>query len=150
MARKPYVHGAVEVSFDPELCIHAGECVRGLPAVFDPQARPWVRPSAAPADAIEAVVARCPTGALRFRRLDAAATSAPAAGGTGAASVADARVSATVQPDGPVVLAGPVVVRDGAGRVLREADRVALCRCGASAAKPFCDGAHARVGFRAP
>jgi CDGSH-type Zn-finger protein len=52
--------------------------------------------------------------------------------------------------NGPVVLTGPVVVKDAAGAVLREADRVALCRCGASATKPFCDGAHARNGFRAP
>lgn len=147
MPRKVYVHGPVEVSFDASLCVHAGECVRGLPAVFDPQARPWIRPAAATPAELESVVARCPTGALRFRRLDA--PGGPAAEASPAASAAG-RVVVTVQPDGPLLVAGPVALHDASGRLLREADRVALCRCGASASKPYCDGAHARAGFRAP
>jgi uncharacterized Fe-S cluster protein YjdI len=143
MGRKAYRTGEIEVSYDPDLCVHAAECVRGLPQVFDPQARPWIRPERAAAGDVERVVARCPTGALRFQRLDAAPP-APAA------ATPDRTVVATVQANGPVVLEGRVVVRDAAGTVLREAEKVALCRCGASGNKPFCDGAHGRVGFRAP
>ena len=36
--RKTYVGKEVDVSFDPEVCIHAAKCVRGLPAVFDTSA----------------------------------------------------------------------------------------------------------------
>ncbi len=39
------------VTYDTEVCVHAGECVRGLPAVFDPNQDPWIQPDAAPARA---------------------------------------------------------------------------------------------------
>ncbi len=54
------------VTFDPNLCTHSGNCVRGLPAVFDARARPWVRPGAASADEIAAQIRKCPSGALQF------------------------------------------------------------------------------------
>jgi uncharacterized Fe-S cluster protein YjdI len=143
MARKSYRTSEIEVSYDPDLCVHAAECVRGLPQVFDPEARPWIRPErASPAD-VERVVAACPTGALRTTRLTGAPPATQAAAGS-------AGVVATVLANGPVVLEGRVVVRDATGRVLREAEKVALCRCGGSAGKPFCDGAHTRIGFRSP
>ncbi|ONI84838.1 hypothetical protein ALI22I_30615 [Saccharothrix sp. ALI-22-I] len=60
-------HGArVSVSFDAALCRHATECIRGLPEVFEPKARPWVRPDAAAPDAVVEVVRRCPSGALQY------------------------------------------------------------------------------------
>lgn len=68
MARKTYTAADVDVSFDPEVCEHAGECVRGLPAVFDTAKRPWIQPGEAPADDVVAVVGRCPSGALRIER----------------------------------------------------------------------------------
>lgn len=66
MSRKAYTGERVGVSFDPALCRHAQECVRGLPAVFDTARRPWILPDGAPADAVVATVARCPSGALRI------------------------------------------------------------------------------------
>jgi hypothetical protein len=45
-------------------------CVRGLPQVFVPEARPWVLVDAADADAVAATIGTCPTGALHYRRLD--------------------------------------------------------------------------------
>ncbi len=68
MARKTYVSPDVDVSFDPEVCRHAAECVKGLPAVFDSKARPWIQPANAPADDVVAVVGRCPSGALQIER----------------------------------------------------------------------------------
>ena len=66
--RKTYTGETVDVSFDPEVCIHSGNCVRGLPAVFDANRRPWVVPDAAMPDDVVAQVGRCPSGALRIER----------------------------------------------------------------------------------
>jgi uncharacterized Fe-S cluster protein YjdI len=64
-------HGPItDVSFDGEVCQHAGECVRGMPEVFDVHKRPWANPEAADtpelADKLRAVVGRCPSGALEI------------------------------------------------------------------------------------
>jgi len=52
------------------------------------------------------------------------------------------------QVDGPNVVTGDIVVETRAGR--RQLQTAVLCRCGHSADKPFCDGAHARMGFTDP
>jgi CDGSH-type Zn-finger protein len=55
----------------------------------------------------------------------------------------------TPYPDGPILVRGEVEIRDALGReVPRRRATVALCRCGASAIKPFCDGSHKAIGFR--
>jgi uncharacterized Fe-S cluster protein YjdI len=72
-----YETDAITVTFDPNLCIHAEACVRGLPAVFDPSVARWIRPDRAPADRVAEAVARCPSGALRVRRPGAEAPEAP-------------------------------------------------------------------------
>ena len=66
MPRKLYAGQDVTVSFDPEVCQHAAECVRGLPSVFDSQRRPWIQPDGASAAEVIEVVARCPSGALQI------------------------------------------------------------------------------------
>ena len=55
----------------------------------------------------------------------------------------------TITPllDVPNQVSGGVVVTDEAGNVIKEADTVFLCRCGFSANKPFCNGAHKREGW---
>ena len=68
--RKAYEGREIEVSFDNEVCEHSGECVRGLPAVFDTKRRPWIEPDGADADEVAAQVERCPSGALQYRRID--------------------------------------------------------------------------------
>lgn len=60
----------IEVTWASRRCIHAGECFGDLPEVFDPRARPWVRLEGADPDEVEDTVMLCPSGALRFRRLD--------------------------------------------------------------------------------
>ncbi len=70
MARKTYTGDKVDVSFDAAVCEHAAECVRGLPAVFDTQRRPWILPDGAPAERVVEVVGRCPSGALRIERYE--------------------------------------------------------------------------------
>lgn len=51
-------------------------------------------------------------------------------------------------PDGPLLVRGDAEIRDAAGEVVpRRRATVALCRCGASAIKPWCDGSHKATGF---
>ena len=59
--RKRYTGDSLDVSFDPVRCRHAAECLRGLPAVFDTQRRPWILPDGAEPGDVVRVVARCPT-----------------------------------------------------------------------------------------
>ena len=138
-----YAGDGFEVTYDPGACSHAGECVRGLPEVFDAKARPWVRPGAAPIERIAEVVGRCPSGALQLIRAGAgerAASPAPPSAG--------ARIRISVAPDGPLVLAGSLEIRGPDGALLFEGNRTALCRCGHSRRKPFCDGTHRGSGFK--
>ena len=66
-----------------------------------------------------------------------------------AAGQAGAVVS--VYEDGPLIVRGDFAITTQDGRPLPAGRRtVALCRCGRSAIKPFCDGSHTRIGFRAP
>jgi uncharacterized Fe-S cluster protein YjdI len=135
-AAREYATDEIVVEWWPTLCFHSENCVRALPRVFDSSRRPWVDVGAASADEIEAAVRLCPSGALRTRRVGAPdASLAPAA-------------ELRVQPDGPLLVRGGVVVRDADGAVLYEGDKAALCRCGGSANKPFCDGTHKTNGFR--
>ncbi|MEM7678336.1 MAG: CDGSH iron-sulfur domain-containing protein, partial [Myxococcota bacterium] len=52
------------------------------------------------------------------------------------------------QLDGPLMISDNLEIMAGTGRGVERTQTCRLCRCGASANKPFCDGSHARVGFR--
>jgi uncharacterized Fe-S cluster protein YjdI len=67
---KRYEGQRIEVTYDAARCLHAGECVRGVPAVFDTTKRPWIAPDAADAETLAAVIRRCPTGALHYMLRD--------------------------------------------------------------------------------
>jgi CDGSH-type Zn-finger protein len=61
-----------------------------------------------------------------------------------------AAVVVTLCPDGPLLVRGDVRIEDADGNAVpRRRATVALCRCGFSAVKPFCDGSHKAAGFRA-
>jgi CDGSH-type Zn-finger protein/uncharacterized Fe-S cluster protein YjdI len=51
-------------------------------------------------------------------------------------------------PNGPLRVTGPLEVVSGTGHTVLKATETYFCRCGASAKKPYCDGSHARVGFK--
>ncbi|MFA6167512.1 MAG: (4Fe-4S)-binding protein [Gemmatimonadaceae bacterium] len=63
-----YEAPGITVTFDPEICVHSGACVRGLPAVFDERRKRWIHAEAASPDEVAAQVERCPSGALQYRR----------------------------------------------------------------------------------
>jgi len=129
--------GEIVVYWEPKVCNHTGNCFRGLPEAFQPQNRPWVLVDAASADKIAEVVMTCPTGALHFGRFD---------GGPQEPQPEETTIDA--RPNGPLHVRGRVRILGPGGRLIREDTRVALCRCGASENKPFCDGSHRLVGFR--
>jgi ferredoxin len=120
------------------LCIHAANCIRQLPGVFDPNARPWVSVDAAGADDVASAIRTCPTGALRYRRTDGAPQEMP-------------DVPTTVQQlrNGPLIVRGDIRVVDADGNVVRPVTRVVLCRCGRSQNKPYCDLSRLSAGFEA-
>lgn len=61
-----------------------------------------------------------------------------------------AQVTITTRPNGPYLVQGPIRLLDPDGNEFRlDRETIALCRCGNSANKPFCDGTHSRVGFQA-
>jgi len=139
VAVKEYATKDLIVSYDAARCIHAKECVRGAPAVFDPAARPWIQPANGDRAEIAAVVRRCPTGALTVRRADGTPIETP-----------DATNNLSVAPNGPLYLRGRVVFSGGEHASQVEYMRVALCRCGQSKNKPLCDGSHETAGFTDP
>ena len=68
--RQTYEAKEITVTFDPDVCIHSGVCVMGLPDVFDIKRKRWIRPELQPPDVVAAQVMRCPSGALQFIRKD--------------------------------------------------------------------------------
>jgi CDGSH-type Zn-finger protein len=60
-------------------------------------------------------------------------------------------VKVTVRPNGPLRVEGPIKLVDAQGGEWNIAGKpgISLCRCGASANKPFCDGSHNKIGFQA-
>lgn len=133
-----YEGKAIEVTWDQERCIHMGECVKGLPGVFDPQKKPWIQPDSADAEELAEVVRSCPTGALRYRPLDG-----------GAEESAPETNEVVIDPDGPLWMRGDVELLTNDRNPIGKETRVALCRCGLSQNKPYCDGAHSKGGFQA-
>jgi uncharacterized Fe-S cluster protein YjdI len=62
-----YTNGEITILWQPKVCIHSGICVRALPKVYDPKARPWIRPENAATQELIDQVAKCPSGALRIK-----------------------------------------------------------------------------------
>lgn len=124
------------VNYDLKRCIHAAECVKGLPSVFDPDKKPWVDPDQASPEQVRETVASCPTGALHVA--EATPEQPPATPEIG------------VCADGPLYVRGQVEVRSIDGETLLEDTRVAFCRCGASMNKPLCDNMHQKASFSDP
>ena len=60
-----------------------------------------------------------------------------------------ADITIEVIKNGPYIVNGRVELKDAEGKAYPPKDRLALCRCGASTTKPFCDGTHSKVGFQA-
>jgi uncharacterized Fe-S cluster protein YjdI len=133
-----YATDQITVSFDPARCIHAAECIRTAPAVFDSRRKRWIRPELGTPAEIVTAVARCPTGALVYTLPN----------GPAEAPAPDATVRAA--RNGPLYVRGSTEIVREDGTLVAESLRAALCRCGATKNAPFCDGSHRETGFRDP
>ena len=76
------------------------------------------------------------------------ASGEPATGSADMLPVRDGPLEIDPQIDGPLHVRGNLEITSGTGRVVARLTQARLCRCGGSANKPFCDGTHARIGFR--
>ena len=119
------------------ICSHAAECVNGLPAVWRKDGKPWIAPDAGRAQEIVEVIRRCPSGALTY-----------SLGGSEIQRPETPRPAAiAIEKNGPYLVSGSPALRDPSGIEPPVREHYALCRCGKSKNKPFCDGRHAETGF---
>lgn len=132
---KEYTNGEIVVLWDPDKCIHSRHCTKGLPAVFDRSKRPWINMQGTSSEEITKVIDLCPSGALSYRMIcDEGKKMEPSA-----------QIKAT--RNGPLLIQGDCALTGAEGTVLKDKGPYALCRCGGSKNKPYCDGAHAKIEF---
>lgn len=62
-----YSNGEITILWKPDLCQHAGICVKTLPAVYNPKERPWIKSENATTEELIEQINRCPSGALSYR-----------------------------------------------------------------------------------
>jgi CDGSH-type Zn-finger protein/uncharacterized Fe-S cluster protein YjdI len=136
MAQRTYETQHIRVHWDSSRCIHTARCLQALPQVFDVRRRPWVEADAAGADAVAEAVETCPTGALRYERVDGAPQEVPV------------RPAVAIPIDnGPLVVMGDLRVQGPDDELISEETRITLCRCGRTRNQPFCDNSHIAAGF---
>jgi len=142
--KKEYSNGEVTVVYDSELCIHSGVCAKGLPQVFQPGSRPWVKSQGASTEEIIKQIQRCPSRALTFYM------NSPDVGDAdkGPIKALETGRKVEVLENGPLMVEGPITLlrSNGKREVVKEA--CYFCRCGASKNKPYCDGSHQEIGFK--
>ena len=126
----------IDVSWDGRLCIHVGECGRADNDLFVGGRKPWCVPDEVDEATVVDVVKRCPTGALAYRSHD------------GDDEEADERNVVVVSNNGPLYVRGNLNIDGAADDMPGVKFRAALCRCGLSKNKPFCDNTHEDAGFR--
>ena len=125
---RKYERGDITVRWYAKRCVHAAECIKKQPRVFNPRRRPWIDLADVDIEDIKRAVEACPTGALEYD-----------------GEMAEPEVTARPIAGGPHLLRGDITVLDEDGNVLRHATRVALCRCGKSGNMPFCDNSHRAI-----
>ena len=197
------------IHFDASHCIHSRNCVLDRPDVFVPNVKgEWIYPDRADQAAMAQLAHNCPSGAIRYERVDGGvaeqppivntvrvrengplavnaplaingqdqglrttlcrcgasknkpfcdgshasasfiATGEPPTQNFEALEMRDGALSVTPAPNGPLLVSGNLEVVSGTGRTTNKVTKTALCRCGQSANKPYCDGTHNKVGFK--
>ena len=135
--RVDYPGEGVVVTWEEDLCIHIGECGRAKGELFVGGRDPWCDPNLSTADEVEEICERCPSGALSAAFADG---SHP--------EVADPENTVHVSYNGPLFIRGDLAIDGAPDDVPGLKFRAALCRCGASKNKPFCDNSHESIGFQ--
>lgn len=131
-----YATATIAIHDNRAVCAHAGRCTDGLAEVFKYKSEPWIDAAAGSVEEIIETIGRCPSGALSYSL-------------GGVAGVDPQRPPAiTVTKDGPYAVVGGPGLRGQTFAQGVSKEHYTLCRCGASANKPFCDGSHWSVGFK--
>jgi len=142
---RDYTNGEVTVFWKAELCIHSANCLIGLPDVFDTKKRPWINIHGANSKDIMKVVDSCPSRALTYLKSTKFVTSRPRK--TNKKITKFARIQ--ILKDGPLLISGNFLIRDSRKKKVKVENKIAaLCRCGSTKKKPFCDGSHLAAGFK--
>lgn len=137
---KHYTNGEITITWKPNQCIHSKLCWTGLAEVFNPRERPWIKMDAATTASIMEQVDKCPSGALSyFRNEDKVENKAPQV---------DVDTIVEVAANGPLLVYGNITIKNKNGEEVKKNKVTALCRCGASGNKPYCDGTHVKIGFK--
>jgi CDGSH-type Zn-finger protein/uncharacterized Fe-S cluster protein YjdI len=135
----------VAIVYEGRRCIHSRGCVLDRPDVFVPNVvGPWIHPDAARPEEVAELAHGCPSGAIRYQRLDG-----------GPAEVAPLVNTIRVRENGPLAVHARILLRQNGGGdggdplAVETSDdfRLTLCRCGQSSRKPFCDSSHKTAAF---
>jgi len=98
-----------------------------------------VNPRGADTSTIVAQVRRCPSAALSYYMNTTGETPEPER---------ELQLFAEVVPNGPLLIHGDLKVKLKTGDEVIKAGTTAFCRCGGTASPPYCDGTHAKIGFK--
>jgi uncharacterized Fe-S cluster protein YjdI len=148
---REYSNGDITVFWKPDACIHATICFMKLRKVFDPTKRPWVNMKGAGSQEITDIVEQCPTDALTWKwnrdltlEEKDELLSTPDREEMVPAPVAEIKII----ENGPALIKGKFRLINASGEKIETAEQIALCRCGVSHNKPFCDGTHHTAKFK--
>ncbi len=126
----------MDVRFDQSLCIGIAECGRATGDLFLKGRDPWCLPDASTPAEVRDIITRCPSGALTYTDHHGGSEQPPT----------DNRM--TVVSDGPLYATGDLHIEGAPADKPGLKTRAALCRCGKSQNKPFCDNSHRESNFR--
>ena len=135
---KVYKGESITIYDDRSVCSHAGVCTDDLPHCYRPGHEPWIVPDAE--QTVEKqidIVRRCPSGAISY-----------SLGDSDEIVEEEKDPGVTLTRDGPLAVVGRVELKSAEGASYETRARVALCRCGGSKNKPYCDGTHWHIGFK--
>ena len=126
----------IDVHYNRLACSHAGECVKRLGSVFNPDLKQWIKPDNGQVEEIKAVVKHCPSGALSYSQNKQSAQHINAK-----------KSGIRIEQHGPYHING-IALLDTDKLKGACADKYVLCRCGASKNKPYCDGSHKDIAWK--
>ena len=132
---REYEGSQISVYDNRVICSHAAECVKNLPSVFRLGERPWIAPDSASAEEVIATVKKCPSGALSYS--------------VDGEHIRDFGQSPEIiiAKDGSYNVEGSIQINIKEDLQPPSKEHFALCRCGASKNKPYCDGSHKEINF---
>ena len=140
MGKHKYSSENITVHWDSGVCIHSEVCIKNLGKVFDVNKKPWVNVEGAGTEEITNLIHTCPSGALSYELSNKSHTQKK--------EIMDSeKVKVTIAENGPYLVKGEFTVEDAQGNPVETKEMAALCRCGASSNKPFCDGTHKKIEF---